>query len=142
DGDDVRLSQGEMGNYRPAAFPEKRKPGEVLILQRERWGAAPPKAKSDQERMVGVWVIVNEDSGRKGEKWWISADHVGRNPHLSGFLVVKYSHRLDSTKSPKQIDITVKKMNDEYVGVMKGIYTLDENELCLCLGEIGKDRPA
>src|SRR5262245_62429271 len=45
EGDELRLCLGEMGKDRPAAFPEKRKPGEVLVLQRERWGATPPAAK-------------------------------------------------------------------------------------------------
>jgi uncharacterized protein (TIGR03067 family) len=148
DGDELRLCLGGVNQDRPVAFPEKPKPGEVLILQRQAPDGSKPKAKeqppakSDQERMMGVWVIVNEDSGRKGEQWWIGADTIGRNPHLSGFMIVRYFYRLDATKSPKQIDITVKKMNNEYVGVMKGIYTLDDSELRLCLGEIGKDRPA
>src|SRR5262249_23475292 len=48
DGDELRLRLGEMGKDRPAAFPEKRKPGEVLILRRETFGATPPKAKDAQ----------------------------------------------------------------------------------------------
>jgi RNA polymerase sigma factor (sigma-70 family) len=99
-------------------------------------------ARSDQERMAGGWVIVNEDSGRKGEEWLIGTDEIVMNPNLYGFRLARYFHHLNPDKDPKQIDITVKKTNLEYVGVIKGIYALAADELRLCLGEGGKDRPA
>src|SRR5262249_29715463 len=98
--------------------------------------------KSDQERMVGVWVIVNEDSGRKGVEWWISADQIYMNANQIGRPACRESERISSAERPKKINITDKKRNQEYDGVMNGTYTVDENDLCLGLGEIGKDRPA
>jgi hypothetical protein len=48
DGDELRLCLGEANKDRPAAFPEKPKPGEVLILQRQKPGAEQPKEKDAQ----------------------------------------------------------------------------------------------
>jgi RNA polymerase sigma factor (sigma-70 family) len=108
--------------------------------------SAPPKrqpAKTDQERLVGGWVIVNDDSLRKGEEWAISMDEITMHPNLRGFRIARHFHRLDPAKSPKQIDIRVTKTNLEPVGLIKGIYSLDDDgELRLCLGEMSKDRPA
>src|SRR4029077_19380839 len=139
------------GKDRPAAFPEKPKPGEVLILQRAVSGASPPKvkdeqpAKSDQERMVGGWVIQKSEGtrNRKGEVWSISKDQITMAANVGGFKVYWHYHRLDAGKDPKQIDIDVKKSNGEFIGLIKGIYEFaeEDTELRLCLGEMGKDRP-
>src|SRR5260370_23855529 len=76
------------------------------------------------------------------------------NASLWGFRTTSHFHRLDAAKSPKQIDITVTVVSGVYgadvpidanartLGVIKGIYELDRGELRLCLGEMGKDRPA
>jgi uncharacterized protein (TIGR03067 family) len=154
DGDELRLCLAEMGKDRPAAFPEKPGPGELLILHREKPGAEPPKAKeeqsakTDQERMVGNWFIVNEDGGRrKGEMWVITEDTIRihtKDGGLGGLSASIYSHRLDAAKDPKQIDINVISYNgsDSALGIVKGIYVLDGDELRLCLGVRGQDRPA
>jgi RNA polymerase sigma factor (sigma-70 family) len=104
----------------------------------------PPSAKTDQERMVGGWVIVKNDGerNRNGEGWFISEDEILMHAMLSGLRVILHFHRLDASKNPKQIDITVTKTNKEHVGIIKGIYAFDsDTELRLCLGEMGKDRP-
>jgi uncharacterized protein (TIGR03067 family) len=152
DGDELRLYLGGAGKDRPAAFPKQPGPGEqLLILHRQKPVAEPPKAKveppakTDQERMVGGWVIASNDGqrSRKGEVWSISKDQIDMNANLTGFKVYWHHHRLDATKDPKQIDITVKKSNGEFIGLIKGIYAFadDDTELRLCLGEMGKDRP-
>jgi uncharacterized protein (TIGR03067 family) len=112
-------------------------------------------AKTDAERLVGGWVIVNDDTKRKGELWEIGQHQIVMNANLLGFRTTSHFHRLDAAKSPKQIDITVTviagvygpdvpiKADARIVGVIKGIYSLDDDgELRLCLGEMGKDRPA
>jgi uncharacterized protein (TIGR03067 family) len=112
-------------------------------------------AKTDEERMVGWWTIVNDDGmRRKGEVWEIGKHQIVMNANLTGFRTTSHFHRLDGAKSPKQIDITVTVVSGVYgaevpidahariIGVIKGIYELDRGELRLCLGEIGKDRPA
>ena len=102
----------------------------------------PQPAKTDRERMVGNWFITNDDSLRKGEMWVTTEDSILMHAKNLGLNIHHYAHRLDASKNPKQIDITVTKGNRESVGVIKGIYTLDDDELRLCLGEMGKDRPA
>jgi RNA polymerase sigma factor (sigma-70 family) len=95
-------------------------------------------AHSDQERIVGGWVIMNADSKRQGEQWLINKDHILRNPNLYGFAIPWY-FLLDATKDPKQIDMTAQENGPPSI---KGIYVLDGDELRLCLGDAGKDRPA
>jgi RNA polymerase sigma factor (sigma-70 family) len=102
----------------------------------------PPAAKTDRERMVGNWFIMNDDSLRKGEMWVITEDSILMHAKNLGLITRHYAHRLDASKNPKQIDITVSRINGPTVGVIKGIYVLDGDELRLCLGEMGKDRPA
>jgi RNA polymerase sigma factor (sigma-70 family) len=102
-------------------------------------------AKTDQERIVGSWVIVNEDSNRKGEPWSISKDKLCMHTNYKYYNYRGYwidppvfVYRLDAGKTPKQIDIGVTKDSVR----IKGIYVLDGDELRLCLGQPDKDRPA
>jgi uncharacterized protein (TIGR03067 family) len=167
DGDELRLCLGAVDKDRPAAFPKEPKQGEVLILQREAPDGTPPKAKekppakTDLERMAGVWTIVNGNQmhrgdglGAKGQVWDIGTHQIIPDFHRLGIITRQYFHRLDAAKSPKQIDITVTVATNRIgteiplhkdariVGVLKGIYELDRGECRLCLGEMGKDRPA
>ncbi|HLW63960.1 MAG TPA: TIGR03067 domain-containing protein, partial [Gemmataceae bacterium] len=141
---ELRLCLGTLGKDRPAAFPDKPKPGEVLVLQRGL-GATPPKAeppaKTVRERMVGNWFIMNEDSGRKGEMWVIDEDSIVMHAKETSPITRHYAYRLNVSKNPKQIDIIVSRVNGPPVGVIKGIYVLDKDELRLCLGEMDKHRP-
>ncbi|HZL87622.1 MAG TPA: hypothetical protein VFB96_04535 [Pirellulaceae bacterium] len=151
---ELRLCLAEMGKDRPAAFPKKPGPGEVLILQRATSGASPPQAKeeqpakSDQELVLGHWIIVNDDSKRKGEPWQINNDKLYMHANVGGFYGGHF-YRLDAGKTPKQIDIFHRQGGDPNgaaVNVIKGIYVLDSDEtrlvLRLCLADMGKDRPA
>jgi RNA polymerase sigma factor (sigma-70 family) len=99
-------------------------------------------SKTDQERMIGNWFITNDDSGRKGEMWVITEDTILMHAKNLGVNAELYFHRVDAGKTPKQMDITVKKVKGQTVGVIKGIYVLDGDELRLFLGVRGKDRPA
>jgi uncharacterized protein (TIGR03067 family) len=102
----------------------------------------PQPARSDRERMAGNWFIMNEDSGRKGEMWAITEDSILMYAKHSGAISLQYAHRLDAGKDPKQIDITVSRVKGPTVGVIRGIYVFDGDELRLCLGEMDGDRPA
>jgi RNA polymerase sigma factor (sigma-70 family) len=134
----------------------------IVILRREQKPAQKEEqpTKSDLERMAGLWTIVNGDQvhrddglGRKGQVWDIGTHQIVPDPFLTGKRIREYFHRLDSAKSPKQLDITVTaastsvgteipiKANARIIGVIKGIYELDGGELRLCLGDMGKDRP-
>jgi RNA polymerase sigma factor (sigma-70 family) len=99
-------------------------------------------AQSDLERMVGNWFITNDDSLRKGEMWVVTEDSILMNAKTTTPIIHRYTHRLEAEKDPKQIDITVTLVNGPLVGLIRGIYRLDGDELRLCLGELGKDRPA
>jgi RNA polymerase sigma factor (sigma-70 family) len=111
-----------------------------------------PPAEIDKERLVGWWTVVNDDSNRKGEVWEIGTHQIVKNPMLTGIITQSYFHRLDATKSPKQIDIAVTSTGgmigaeipmtarNRPIGVIKGIYELNGDELRVCLG-LGKDRP-
>jgi uncharacterized protein (TIGR03067 family) len=138
EGDELRLCLAAIDKDRPAAFPEKPGPGEVLVLRREKFDRQQP-AKTDQERMVGEWLIKNADSKRQGELWVIHKDHILMNYYGPGILARQY-HFLDAGKDPKQIDITFTQTNGP--NATKGIYVLDGDELRLCLATPGKDRPA
>jgi RNA polymerase sigma factor (sigma-70 family) len=141
-------------SYRSSAAEQPAAKAEPFVARKDRNSsderqvrANPPvqpkqPARTDQERMVGGWIIVNDDSRQKGEVWQISMDEITMNANLLGFRVYRHFHRLDPTRNPRQIDITVTKTNREFIGVIKGIYALEARELRLCLGEIGKDRPA
>ncbi len=102
-------------------------------------------AKTDQERIVGSWVIVNDDSKRKGEPWSINKDKLFMHTNYKYYNYRGYwidppgfVYRLDDGKTPKQIDIGVTKDSVR----IKGIYVLDGDELRLCLAQPDKDRPA
>jgi uncharacterized protein (TIGR03067 family) len=73
--------------------------------------------------------------------WVITNDSILMNAKAGGAIAHQYFHRLDANKTPRQIDITVTKVNGPRLGVIKGIYSLDGDELRLCLAPMDKDRP-
>jgi uncharacterized protein (TIGR03067 family) len=115
--------------------------GQAQAAEQPQTKEAQP-AKTDQERIVGNWFIMNDDSQRRGEMWLIDKDHILMNPMHGGINANLYSHRLDAGQDPKQIDITVTQVNGTRIGVIKGLYALDGDELRLCLASMCKDRPA
>jgi uncharacterized protein (TIGR03067 family) len=70
--------------------------------------------------------------------WTITTDRIHRHSNIGGWQMQWY-HRLDASKDPKQIDISGQ-LNG--AAILKGIYVLDGDELRMCLGHAGKDRPA
>src|SRR5262245_7228042 len=103
----------------------------------------PMPDNTDQELMVGNWYVMNDNSmHHKGEFWVITKDSILMNAKAGGAIAHQYLHRLDASKTPKQIDITVRKVNGPAIGVIKGIYALDGDELRLWLADMDKDRPA
>ncbi len=136
--------------YQTQAGEQPKAKGEPTTAKTGEEEPVQPKqqpTKSDRERMVGNWLIANENSGRrKGEMWIITEDTIrtdAKDGGLGGFSASIYSHRLDAAKDPKQIDIDVIFYNGPLVGInIKGIYVLDGDELRLCLADRGKERPA
>jgi uncharacterized protein (TIGR03067 family) len=98
---------------------------------------------ADEKRIVGHWVLVNDDSGRYGKDWEfksypnVQGGLVAMNLDLKG-LNQKHSYRLNAAMNPKQIDIRILRPRLEIVGTLLGIYTLDDSELRICFGEMVK----
>ena len=96
--------------------------------------------KAETEKLKGTWTIVSEDGFRKGEKWVIVGGRIreGERDPVHRF------YRLDLRKMPKEIDITIMAQPDggEPLEVLEGIYSLEGDELKLCLASPGKERPA
>jgi len=132
----------EAGPLATQAADQPKGAGKKAEEKPARGQPTPRPAETDRERMVGNWFIINDDSQRQGEMWVITEDSILMHAKDGGANAHHYAHRLDASKNPKQIDIAVSLVNGPTVGVIKGIYVLDGGELRLCLGEIGKDRPA
>ena len=104
----------------------------------------PKPPQTDQQRMVGTWIVV--DGKSKGQKWWIGEDRIHPNPNRDAYrnygfaIIIQWFYRLDASKTPKQIDMTFQWSANNRT-FSKGIYALEGDELRLCLGEQGKDRP-
>jgi RNA polymerase sigma factor (sigma-70 family) len=137
----------ELLDQTQAADQPKGKGGPPAVQkdQKADKGEPVPPAQTDQERIVGSWVIVNEDSKRKGEPWSINKDKLFMHTNYKyynyrGYWInpPEFVYRLDAGKTPKQIDIGVAKDSVR----IKGIYVLDGDELRLCLAQPDKDRPA
>jgi uncharacterized protein (TIGR03067 family) len=135
---------------RPGEFKTGPGSGTVLmVLKRVKPGCADEhpvafvapgdkKGKTDQELIQGKWVVA---SGEKDGKE-APADIVGKLAFTfeGGTLTVRAGEqakfKLDATKKPKAIDITI-----EGKGDVKGIYELTGDTLKLCVGEPGTERP-
>ncbi len=102
---------------------------------------SPSTTKTDQELFVGVWSIVGlETGGRpepdknyKGNTFTFTKDKAVLRER--GFQNIDFNYSIDSTKSPKTIDLKMKG------GALKGIYKIDGDDLVMCVS-IGGSRPA
>jgi RNA polymerase sigma factor (sigma-70 family) len=128
---EAQAGEQPMAKEEQPAGKQEQKTGEEKPAQPKQ-----QPAKTDQERIIGVWYVVNDEGKRTGEEWWIGKDSILTNPNYYGYLIPRY-YRLDAVKDPKQIDIG----NKDNIGTIKGIYVLDGDELRLCLGARGQGRP-
>jgi uncharacterized protein (TIGR03067 family) len=109
---------------------------------------APAKAKApkDEEAIRGTWTLVRLDQvghePTKDEKaaWEagafeaiITADKIVLPGGSAG------AYKLDPTTTPKRIDLTLK--NDTETATVPGIYSLEGDELRLCIGRRGDTKP-
>ncbi|AMV25667.1 hypothetical protein VT84_14815 [Gemmata sp. SH-PL17] len=118
-----------------------------LVLAASPVFAEPPKAPpkpTDQEQLVGVWVLTSADS----EMVQVSGEQLnrvklaltGRTYLISTDQPVSGAYIVDATRRVKAIDM------DTVDGPNKGkvtrcIYELDGNTLRICQGQAGTERP-
>jgi len=104
-----------------------------------------PKARPDAEAILGAWSIVGLETGGKGE-----AEKNFRGNTFTftkekatlqerGYPRIEFSYTLDPAKTPKTIDLTTTKGSGNTI---KGIYTLDGDDLVMTLSVGGSTRPA
>jgi uncharacterized protein (TIGR03067 family) len=127
--------------------------GSLIVLAR----FAEAGGTTDQERIEGTWVVYkSEHAGRtlpettKPLKWVFKKEAI-TNLDEKG-EVIKAVFKLDSTKSPKEIDIQItfaksdaKQTYEEAKAKgkwVKGIYTFEGKTLKLALGKLGGQRLA
>jgi len=102
-------------------------------------------APKDLKKVEGTWVLVSgEDDGKKlsGESLKNARLTFEGDKHTVkvGDTTFTGTHKLDSTKKPKTIDIS--DTDGPFKGkTVLGIYELDGNEFRLCYAPPGKDRP-
>ena len=102
------------------------------------------KGKTDEEKIQGTWSFVSVERGGidmnddfiKEAKVTLTADKVKISAQGKDMEV---GYKLDSTKKPKQIDILINEGGKEVVS--KGIYELDGDDLKVCFGQPGDNRP-
>ncbi|HEV3383216.1 MAG TPA: TIGR03067 domain-containing protein [Gemmata sp.] len=112
-----------------------------LILVAQSSAQQPdPKEKNDQALLQGNWDIIGLDSGGKSESTFnykgnrFSFSKEKATLREGNFAPVDFTFTLDSTKTPKTIDLTVKG------NALHGIYKLDNDALVLCIS-MGGPRP-
>jgi uncharacterized protein (TIGR03067 family) len=105
-----------------------------------------PKADADAEKIQGTWVAASRE--RDGKKltpadleiflFVITRDQFAFGPNF--FPNVLASYNLETTKSPKEIDLTVREGRQKGK-TLKGLYRLDGDRLTLCI-QFAADGPA
>jgi uncharacterized protein (TIGR03067 family) len=90
-------------------------------------------AQSDQDAMQGTWRIVRyyEFSSEPGTATrQAEPDRISGNAWLRpGRATGEYRLKLDSTKNPKEVDLTATRLGDQY---LKGIYKFEGDQLFIC----------
>ena len=115
---------------------------ELDVKEPEKQPQPKQPAKSDQERMVGNWFIMNDDSRRKGEMWVINEDRILMHANYGGSGSLMYFHRLDARQGPQANRHHRHASERSARRRHQGSFTLlDGDELRLCLGAWAKIGP-
>jgi uncharacterized protein (TIGR03067 family) len=101
--------------------------------------------KKAKEKLQGTWVVTGaEQAGEKtdqmnGQQLTVKGDDFTATD--KGNVVFKATFKVDPTKKPAAIDVTVAE-GEEKGKTALGIYSLEKDELKFCFAEPGtKDRP-
>lgn len=99
---------------------------------------AKPEARGDPEALQGTWTVVSaEDSGREwpiqGHQVQITNDKIVLKK--GDTVQEEWGYKLDPSKSPKWIDLTIRK-----AGPFPGIYELKGDDLIICFNETPPER--
>jgi uncharacterized protein (TIGR03067 family) len=94
----------------------------------------PAQGQSDLEKMQGQWRIVrvHEFTAEPSNPGRIPVepDRISNNAWLRpGRTTGEYQLKLDSTKNPKEVDLTASRLGSQY---LKGIYKFEGDQLFIC----------
>ncbi|HYV39571.1 MAG TPA: TIGR03067 domain-containing protein [Gemmataceae bacterium] len=113
----------------------------ATLLAAEQQGAKP---KTDHELIQGTWQVVSAQEAGKSPKipddlrFVITADTLFIKPGKDDAIGMKY--KLDPSMKPKAMDTTHEIDPGKPISQL-AIYTLDGDELKVCLEAAGKPRP-
>lgn len=106
---------------------------------------APKDAKAELEKLTGTWkgvsVVRDGKEVPKPEAEAVRLVVTGEKYTLTeGAEEIEGTHKLDPTKTPKEID-AIRTKGPHKGETMKGIYQLSEDSFVVCFAAPGKDRP-
>ena len=99
----------------------------------------------DKELIKGTWTVVKSDENGKPNEEVLKAKFTFKDGDKLLFKMAEEQaqeaiYKLDPTKKPKQIDLTVKQDNESLTAL--GIYEIDGDKMRLCVAEPdAKGRP-
>ena len=103
---------------------------------------AAPAPKVDKG-LDGTWAVVSSEHDPalgplpKDLVWVFTDGKITAGPKAGGESTVTYTVKIDSTKSPKEIDLTQK--FGERTVTLRGIYRVEKGRLTICLGVAAGD---
>jgi len=107
---------------------------------------APKDAKAELDKLTGTWkgvsVVRDGKEVPKPEAEAVRLVVAGEKYTLTGEgkEEIEGTHKLDPTKTPKEID-AVRTKGPHKGETLKGVYQLSEDSFVVCFAAPGKDRP-
>ncbi len=140
EGNELRVCFALQSEDRPKSFSKAL--GRTLVLKRE----APAKAETDDEKLQGAWTGTGTDLPFEADtKWTFQHGRLERSWEKKAPKPedqVNTWYKLDPKQNPKTIDLTDQMGTDgPLLFVSKGIYSLEGDELRICLPLRGEERP-
>jgi uncharacterized protein (TIGR03067 family) len=107
-------------------------------------GTADDPTKADADKLQGLWKVVSvESDGKKASEETVKSNRMT----VKGDKIIwkeenkeeEASFKLDASQKPRALDLTIKA--GDKMELVKMIYDLRGDDLKLCGGRAGKDRP-